>query len=782
MSESLFATKILKLASLLLIMLSQRTTSQTPGDDQWDIRLRGPAGVEGTISATAKLGNEIIFGGAFAMTSDGVLAANVIAWNPATGTWRSFGKGVSGPVSALAVIGQDLYVGGQFTTAGDTTALSVARWDGNKWSPLATGVFGTVSAMTVYGTDLIVGGSFQLSESGGVKDIARWDGTQWHGLNSSIIDAPVSSLVTVGTDVYAGGFFSTAGYIVRWDGSKWSKIGSGTDGPVYVLATDGVSAYVGGNFSNAGGSPASFVARTNGTSWFSLGAGPYAVVRAMFTANGRLYAGGDFLGILQMEISTNQWSPLGEVVGLGGVRAILTNGTDVYAGGGFVAAGAIPVKGIAKWSGTSWGSIDGTISTSVNGPIVAIATDGDDIYVGGSFGYAGTVQANNIARWNRVTHTWSTVGSGSNNGVDGGVGAIAITKGMVYVGGGFRKAGDSTAFSIARWDGSQWHPLGLGFVNGSVSSMAFHGTDLYVVAVAAVGRVRWSVNKWDGQTWSSLLSIQFPINRLAFVGNDLYAAGGFSSGFSIARWDGTQWLPLGNPPNDGVIGEVDALGTDGTSLYVGGSFVRTTGSSIQNVARWDGSQWWGMGDGLNGKVGGFLSVGRYLYATGAFTKSGAIPMSSISRWDSVSQQWSPLGSGLDGNASVLTMAGSELFVGGSFTSAGKQRSYHLAGWNTTTPTGVALDRTQPNMYSLDQNYPNPFNPSTTIRFTLSKNSNVRLEVYNTLGQRVSQLVEGPASAGEHKVVFDASQLASGAYIYRLDADGDVQARKLMILR
>ena len=98
-------------------------------------------------------------------------------------------------------------------------------------------------------------------------------------------------------------------------------------------------------------------------------------------------------------------------------------------------------------------------------------------------------------------------------------------------------------------------------------------------------------------------------------------------------------------------------------------------------------------------------------------------------------------------------------------------------------TAVASDYGDlPGEFSLSQNYPNPFNPSTTIRYALPARTRVTLTVFNTLGQQVATLVEGEMEAGHHEVKFDASNLASGPYLYRLCAGGYVQARKLLLLK
>lgn len=99
------------------------------------------------------------------------------------------------------------------------------------------------------------------------------------------------------------------------------------------------------------------------------------------------------------------------------------------------------------------------------------------------------------------------------------------------------------------------------------------------------------------------------------------------------------------------------------------------------------------------------------------------------------------------------------------------------------PTGVTESQNNiPAEFALYQNYPNPFNPATTINYELTGSSNVKLSIYDITSREIKMLVNEKQIAGKHSVSFDASNLASGIYIYKLKTDSFEQSRKMILLR
>ncbi len=156
----------------------------------------------------------------------------------------------------------------------------------------------------------------------------------------------------------------------------------------------------------------------------------------------------------------------------------------------------------------------------------------------------------------------------------------------------------------------------------------------------------------------------------------------------------------------------------------------------------------------------------------------------------------------DGNATTLTLTYQELddFLDANGISEGEElegqwtarAEYEQTDQEAEEPFEVTLVRGEvtsseeidevPEDFTLKQNYPNPFNPSTQIRFELPEDAEVSLRVYNSVGQEVATLIDETRSAGSYEVTFNADDLSSGNYIYRLEADDHVLTRTMTFIK
>lgn len=101
---------------------------------------------------------------------------------------------------------------------------------------------------------------------------------------------------------------------------------------------------------------------------------------------------------------------------------------------------------------------------------------------------------------------------------------------------------------------------------------------------------------------------------------------------------------------------------------------------------------------------------------------------------------------------------------------------------TSTVTDIVSDNSVVTKFSLSQNYPNPFNPSTTISFALPEQAEVKLSVYNSIGEEVAELLNEEVAAGFHTVNFNAGNLSSGLYFYKITYGNHVKVNKMMLLK
>jgi len=251
---------------------------------RWDGSTWSPvgSGTNGPVWDLKISGTDVYAGGEFT-TAGGGSASKIARWNGSS--WSPLGSGMNDRVNAIALSGNgDLYVGGRFTTAGGVSANKIAKWNGSGWSALGSGltsgIQSQVNTIVISGSTVYAGGFFTLAGGLPANNIAMWDGSSWSPLGSGIVGAVDALAISEGGTLYVGGdFISAGGYaannITAWNGSSWSTLGSGVNSSggnwVLALAISGNgNVYAGGFFTTAGNRAANNIAVWNGTGWAAL--------------------------------------------------------------------------------------------------------------------------------------------------------------------------------------------------------------------------------------------------------------------------------------------------------------------------------------------------------------------------------------------------------------------------------------------------------------------------------------------------------------------------------
>lgn len=605
--------------------------------------------------------------------------------------------------------------GGYRIVSGEGEALrfapDVATSDGSGWNGyggIADGCNGIVRAIAIGGSgEIYVGGSFTLCGSASANGVARFDtGTQtWTSLGSGAangVSGVVLALAVAGNTVYAGGDFTQAGgapanRVARFDSGNqtWASLGSGVPNGVnnfvHALAISGSTVYVGGDFTQAGGALANRVARfdTDTQTWSSLGNG---------AANG---------------VDSTVWT-------------LAISGSTLYAGGSFTQAGSAPANRVARFDTASqmWASLGTGTANGVNGVILALAVSSTTVYAGGDFTQAGGAPANRMARFDSGSQSWSSLGGGTANGVNGLVRALVVSDAALYLGGDFIQAGGASANRVARFDlaGQTWAPLGTGAsngVSGQVFALKSFGSHISVGGgfsqAGSVPANRVALFETSSQTWVSLGGRANGVNNwiysLVVSGNTVYLGGDFNQAGGmpanrVARYEtNTQtWASLGSGANNGVNDTVLALAISDNTLYVGGRFTQAGSVNANRVASFDlvTENWSSLGSGAaNGVSGGIIQTvralvvsGNTLYAAGAFTQAGGAVANNIARFDTETRAWASLGSdaanGLNNQAWALAISGRTIYVGGGFNQAGGVLANGVARFDAVSQTWASL--------------------------------------------------------------------------------------------
>lgn len=636
--------------------------------DAWD-----PVGQSGMSSWIATLGTfnyRIVAGGGFTI-ADGKSVNRIAVLE--SGTWEPLGSGMNNNVLAVVQYNGELIAGGTFTTADEKDANYIARWDGNEWYPMGTGANHFVTALTVFNGELIAAGYFTNIDGVDANYIARWNGSTWQALGDGLNNY-VFELTEHNGKLVVGGYFTTAGglpanRIARWNGYNWQAYGLGMDASVLALTVSTAGElYAGGVFTNAGSGPANHLARWNGYDWTPLGEGVNDDVWAM--------------------------APKGDY--------------EIWAGGDFTQAEGVAADHIARFDGFNCKPLGhGLLGHDRRGGVFALAIYNDDLIAGGNLTSAGGIEVKNIARWDGSS--WSALGSGLEyleSPTRTFCYSMIVYNGELIAGGWFNQAGGVSRYNLAKWNGSTWLSMGDG-ANGAVSDMVIFGNDLIISGGFTIvnGVDANGIAKWDGTQWQQMGSPTTALsNPTIFRGELLTTAVPSSQGDPwLFRWEGSDWEPLESDlAGEYSAGYVYVLSVHNGDLIAGGNFTEIGGVAAQNIARWDGTNWYPIGSGHPYTVDAIITYNGELCIGGnipSYIKSDINPVGPyLVRWDGAS--WCQLGSGLvysdnnwnwDPGIFAFYSYDDRLIVGGQFYVVGGKNATYIASWEGGCDIGWDTD-------------------------------------------------------------------------------------------
>jgi hypothetical protein len=386
---------------------------------------------------------------------------------------------------------------------------------------------------------------------------------------------------------------------------------------------------------------------------------------------------------------------------------------------------------------------------TLNRPVSVLFTDtiSNLLYVGGSgFTQVGGNNIRGIFYWDGTNYY--PMGSGiDNSGTPGTIGSINRFQNNIYVAGGFFTAGGIHSQGIAKWDGTSWASVGC---NGAVYHIEICNNEMYVSGTfdTIAGIPAKYAAKYDGTNWTAINCPQNfggLISSIIVYNNEIYVGGSFSgtppSLRNIAKFDGTNWINLGN----GIPGSISSLASlkiyQGY-LYAMGRFFASDGNASNSIMKWDGNNWSAVGTGVNGinpAVASSVIFNQKLYTVGSFITASNIPADKVAVWDGL--KWCGFGDTFDNTIASIAVYNNQLIIGGGFKRINTDTTFsYLARWiggNYVDTCGSLTTITEPIPNSTNLlTYPNPFNSDITFNFNVEDNKGYTLEIYNELGQIV----------------------------------------------
>ncbi len=297
--------------------------------------------------------------------------------------------------------------------------------------------------------------------------------------------------------------------------------------------------------------------------------------------------------------------------------------------GDFERAGPVSADRVAMYQPTGWVSL----SNKTDFVVKTALPMGQNLIVGGAFTLMDNQPADRVAIYNGTS--WSAMGAGF-PGLGTEVDTLIDLSGTIVAGGVFSLGGQPAGTgNVAFWNGSAWQAMGAG-TDGPVYASVIHGGQLIIGGafanadgVAVNGLAVWNGTSWQAFAGGGLGAGGGEVHALLSDGTNLYVGGTMPGGAGVSAgvrmWDGSAWQSLGagvDPPNVLALAKFNGL------VYVGGNFLTVDGQATTNLAAWDGTAWVTAGLGAGATVHALSTFNEstfptiHLYAGGEFENVG----------------------------------------------------------------------------------------------------------------------------------------------------------------
>lgn len=677
--------------------------------------------------------------------------------NEVTAQWVQTNGPYGGIISSFVTLGPKLFAGT------DHDGLFVSSDNGVSWSP--TGFQGqSVINLATLGNDLfaIVEGDFFISSDEGnnwehrditvpksgaitivVKDNVLFVGTNGSGPNTQggifsssdkgshwahiytvYLPNSISSLLVKGNSLYAGIYSpmgQNAGVLYSSDnGSSWDRIGLASLG-VRCLGRIGNTIFASAGYA--------FRSTDNGLHWDTIASLPAASYVTAFTSRANdMFAASYGAGVYHSIDSGINWKPVYDGLTNSVVRCLRFLDTSLFAG--TVYGGVFRSSDLGK----HWAEANvGLVPTDVN----ALAMDGQNLFVGTELQtmYRSTDEGLNWTHYN--------------------IGNSRFTRAFAKIGSYFYAASNDYGVFRSTDDGLTWEAFNSGLTDLQILSITTDGVDLYAGS-SAKGVFRLAQN---ASTWTELNS-GFPqgVRSLSVDNSGIWA--GTGGGIFYSKDTGMTWSLMDTGLTNNYI---NVLIKTNNHLYAGtsgGGLFKSTDS---------GMNWISINNGLpsGASIAALIIIGNAIFA-GAEAGGVFFSIDSGKSWKSANLNLPYISSFATNNI--------DLFVGIRNNCVWKRPLSEMI------PASVSRSDSHPSQFILKQNYPNPFLESTTIGFDIPERSFVSIKIYDLTGREVAPLVSETLDAGLYTTQFNAEDLPSGTYIYRLVAGEYQEAKTLVLMR